>query len=266
MALNELTWFTAVGYVYDVEQPNPGGVTNQPVLLNVSAYVDFFPGTQANSFPTGHAVLVADLDHGDGTSGDTMVPLAPITARLMNGALCAVAVGDPIGQQLLAGSTILNLASPLYYHVRWRNVTYGGAVQAISDFAFAAPTGGEAPANLVGTPSATGGALPAGTYFWAVTAVMPWGETAVSNIVSETLTGTTSSVALSWSNVVGALGYNVYRGVAGNALNTLVAEITSGATHSYTAVGAAGSAVSAPLTDIVDITSPTLQTTTYGGP
>lgn len=138
--LNELTWFTVYGYVYDIEQPNPAGTTIQPFVNNVSAYIDFFPGYETEVFPAGFAVLVADLDHGDGTSGDTMVPIAPITARLTNGAVTSIVVGDPIGVELLADTPILNLDGPLFYHVRWRNVTYGGAPQAISNFAFQAPT------------------------------------------------------------------------------------------------------------------------------
>lgn len=137
---NELTWFTVNGYIYDVEQPDPSGTSIQPELLNVSGYVDFFAGTEQESFPTGFAVLVSDLDHGDSTSGDTMVPLAPITGRLMNGALCTIAVGDPLGVELLSNTAILNLTNPMYYHVRFRNVTYGGAPQGISNFAFLAPT------------------------------------------------------------------------------------------------------------------------------
>lgn len=266
MSLNELTWFTAVGYVYDVEQPNPSGTTSQPALLDVSAYVDFFPGNQTEAFQTGFAVEVADLDHGDGTSGNTMVPLAPITARLMNGALCAVAVGDPIGQELLAGTTILNLTSPLYYHVRWRNVTYGGALQAISNFAFLAPVGNDSPTGLGATPSGSGGALAAGTYRWGVTAVTLWGETALSNIVSETLSGSTSSVALAWTGTSAAIGYNVYRGPSTGALTTLVNQINSGSTHSYTDTGATGTSQTGPTLDVLDITSPTLVTSEYGGP
>lgn len=263
--MNELVWFNVVGYVYDVEQPNPSGTSTQPVLLDVSAYVNFYPGDQQQSFQAGFAVLVADLDHGDGTSGDTMVPLAPITARLINGALCAVAVGDPIGQELLAGAAILNLADPLYYHVQWQNVTYGGALQAISNFAFQAPVGNEAP-TLSATPSGTGGSFASGEYWWGVTAVMPWGETAPSNIVSEILSGSTSSVALSWSEVTDAIGYNVYRGTSAGSLTTLVDQIGSGATLSYTDTGSAGTSVTAPSMDTLDITSPTLVTSEYGGP
>jgi hypothetical protein len=80
------------------------------------------------------------MDHGDGTYGDTFVPLAPITGRFLNGHLCTVAYGDPVGVELVANTWVLGLTSPLFYHVRFRNVTYGGGLQAISDFAFQAPS------------------------------------------------------------------------------------------------------------------------------
>jgi hypothetical protein len=142
-SFNELTWFTVIGSVYDVENPNTNIDSTVPQLLQVSAFIDFFPGNQMASFPAGFSVSVPALDHGDGTFGDTLVPIAPITARLINGQLCAIAAGDPNGQQLLANSAILGLVNPLYYHVRWRNVTFGGTVQQISNFAFLAPTTAE---------------------------------------------------------------------------------------------------------------------------
>jgi hypothetical protein len=62
------------------------------------------------------------------------------------------------------------------------------------------------------TPSATGGSIPAGTYYYEVTAVLPSGETTASNVQATTaLTGSTNSVALSWSAITGATAYNVYR-------------------------------------------------------
>lgn len=264
MALNELTWFNVTGYIYDVEQPSDDASSTRPQLLDVSAFIDFFPGTSNSVFNDGFALEISNLDHGDGTSGMTMVPLAPITARMINGALCAIAIGDPVGEQLLANSPILGLAHPLYYHTRFRNVTYGGAVQQIAPFAWMAPTGQEAISNLVASPSGSGGTLPAGATYWGVTAVMPWGETAVSNVVSETLSGTTSSVALTWAVVTGATGYNIYRGAAANALTTQVAASQSGT--GYTDTGAAGTALSAPLIDQLILTSPTLPQSTYYGP
>jgi hypothetical protein len=262
---NQLTYLTAVGYVYDVEQPNPSGITNVPSELKVSAYVDFYPGTQAQYFQPGFTVFVSNLDHLDGTSGDTEVPIAPITGRLMNGALSAIAVGDPPGVELLAYTAMLNLASPLYYHVRWRNVTFGGATQAISNFAFAA-TPSTKVAGLGTTPSATGGTLagPA-TRYYGVTAKLAGIETLVCTAVSAAVpSGSTGSVALNWTAYTNAIGYNIYEGAAANALTTLLGSTTSATT--FTDTGAAGTTVSAPLTDVVTITSPTLPRFTYGGP
>jgi hypothetical protein len=141
---NSLTYFTVTGFWYDIEQPNPNSTLITPLLLNVNAYVDFIP-----RLPVGFSVFVSNLNHGDGTFGDTDVPIAPITGRLINGALTTIAVGDPLGVGLLANSPVLNLASQLaaigwsttglIYDVRFRNVTFGGANQVLSNFAFFAP-------------------------------------------------------------------------------------------------------------------------------
>jgi hypothetical protein len=260
---NELTYLTAVGYVYDVEQPNPSGFTNVPSELQVSAYVDFFPGTQAQYFQPGFTVFVSNLDHLDGTSGDTEVPIAPITGRLMNGALTTVAVGDPLGVELLANTAILNLTNPLYYHVRWRNVTFGGGLQAISNFAFAATTGTPV-AGLATVPHTTGGTLTAGTRYYGVTALLPGVETVVSTAVSAVTTGTTGSVTLNWTAFPAATGYNIYEGASPTTLTTLLGSTTAAVT--FTDTGAAGTTVTAPATDVVNITTPTLPRTVYGGP
>lgn len=137
---NSLTWFTVTSYIYDVQQPLPGGTTEQPQLANVSAFVDFFPGTDTQTFPKGFTTRVADLDHGDSTHGDTIVPLAPITGRLLGGSLRSLVIGDPIGVQLLAGTAVLGLDDLLVYHTRFRNVTFGGSEQSIDNFAWYAPT------------------------------------------------------------------------------------------------------------------------------
>src|SRR5262249_43036195 len=62
------------------------------------------------------------------------------------------------------------------------------------------------------TASAIGGSIPAGTYYYEVTAVLPSGETAASNVqATPALNGATNSVDLSWSAVAGATAYKVYR-------------------------------------------------------
>jgi len=69
-----------------------------------------------------------------------------------------------------------------------------------------------APTGVTATGSATGGTLAAASYFYRVSAVNAQGETLASTeVTSGALTGTTSSVALSWAAVPGATGYRVYR-------------------------------------------------------
>jgi hypothetical protein len=99
-----------------------------------------------------------------------------------------------------------------------------------------------APTGLAVTPSTTGGTFPAGEVFWFVTATMPNGETEPAAAVSTTFTGTTSKAVLHWISPSGggATGFNVYRGSAADAINELVAVITSGTMTSFTDTGAAG--------------------------
>lgn len=103
------------------------------------------------------------------------------------------------------------------------------------------------PSSLAVTASATGGTLAAGSYFWVVTAITSAGETKASNEVTATLSGTTSSAALTWTLPTGATGVKVYRGTATGAEGTLVA--TLGAVTTYTDAGATGSAATPPASD-----------------
>lgn len=73
------------------------------------------------------------------------------------------------------------------------------------------------PPNTLGAPggaavstATTGGTLPAGTYRAKVTAVNARGETVGSTEVSQTTTGSTSTVTFTWNAVSGATGYKVY--------------------------------------------------------
>lgn len=99
----------------------------------------------------------------------------------------------------------------------------------------------------LGSTSTTGGTLPAGATYWKVTATAAGGEGIGSNEVTATLTGTTSSQPLSWTAVTGATGWKIYRGTAPGAENVLVTTITSGATLTYTDIGAAGTAGAPPV-------------------
>jgi hypothetical protein len=109
-----------------------------------------------------------------------------------------------------------------------------------------------APSGLSATGSGTGGSFAAGTYFWVITAIDGNGETTKSNEVQTVLTGSTSSVALSWSVVDGAAGYNIYRGTSTTNENKLITSIGTGTTLTYTDTGTAGTTQSPPATNTAE--------------
>lgn len=83
-----------------------------------------------------------------------------------------------------------------------------------------APTPG--PTNLAAVAAGSGGTLPAGTYYYRVSAIVPDTrpgaaggatiETIASNEVWASVAGATSEITLSWTAVAGATAYRVYRG------------------------------------------------------
>lgn len=93
--------------------------------------------------------------------------------------------------------------------------------------------------NVVATPSGSGGTLPANTYYYVVTWIdSTGGEGWASAEVNATTSGSTSSVALTWTAVTGAASYRIYRGTATGVENVYY---TSG-TNSYTDTNAASTA------------------------
>ncbi len=78
------------------------------------------------------------------------------------------------------------------------------------------------PASL--SQSSVGGTLAANTYYYQVTALTNYGETtpSPSTPISITTTGSTSENTLSWNPVVGAVSYNVYRGVGSATMSQFI--------------------------------------------
>jgi hypothetical protein len=148
-APTELVYFTVIGHWYDVEAPDIKGDSNTPQFEIVNAFIDFMPRV-----PQGFSALVPNLDLGDGTSESTAVALAPITARIIDGALCTIDPNDTPGMQLLANSAPIQAAldaaqwppeiedqpfGTLVYDVRFRDVRYAASARVLSNFAFIAP-------------------------------------------------------------------------------------------------------------------------------
>ena len=90
--------------------------------------------------------------------------------------------------------------------------------------------------------------LPAGTYFYVITAVTATGETTASAERSITVPQN-SSVNLSWVPVGGATGYKIYRGPSSGAENVLVGTVSGGSTASFADGGGATQPGSPPTTN-----------------
>ncbi len=106
-----------------------------------------------------------------------------------------------------------------------------------------------APTGLVVTPSATGGTLAAGMWGYSVTALLPGGESAPTAQLEATTAGSTSSVALAWTQPSGggAVGYRIYREDLSSYISEVIVEITSATTVSFTDTGIAGAPGSPPV-------------------
>lgn len=97
------------------------------------------------------------------------------------------------------------------------------------------------------TPSAAGGTLATGTYYYLITALYPNGaELPLTAEGSCAVTGPTGSVALAWAAAAGASGYRVYRGTAASGESVYYAP---GNVTNFTDTGAAGTAATPPLVD-----------------
>ena len=132
---NSLTYFTVTGHWYAVEASDPAGSDNIPEINPIYAFVTFTarlrPGTVLN---------IGDYSRPDTTTGTTAIALAPVQGRILEGELQVIDRGNTPDIQLVANTPMLGLTKPLIYDVTFTKVTYAGANQSISNFAFTAPT------------------------------------------------------------------------------------------------------------------------------
>lgn len=107
---------------------------------------------------------------------------------------------------------------------------------------------GAAPASP-GAALAAGGSLADDTYYYVVTAFFSAGETVKSAEVNETTSGANNSVTISWTAVVGAVKYRVYRGTVSGTYTDYY-EVTA-PTVTFLDTGASATAGSPPATSSV---------------
>jgi hypothetical protein len=92
------------------------------------------------------------------------------------------------------------------------------------------------PSNLVLTPSTTGGTLAAGTKAYRVAAILDDGSSTVACAeVTTSTSGSTGSVALTWTAIYGAKGYTVYGRASGAEL--LMTTLTGVMSTTFTDTG-----------------------------
>ena len=140
------------------------------------------------------------------------------------------------GGQVITWSATSSLTTPL---------TISGSPPATN-------TAGVDPPAATATPGTVEGSLASGTYYYAVTAVNANGET-TSNAIATGVTGPDGYVALNWSAIPTATGYNVYRGSASNAINTKIANTTGTQYNDY---GGVNKSLSPPTSNGTVLTPP----------
>lgn len=128
----------------------------------------------------------------------------------------------------------------------------GSLWSVLSGSTLAVPSGASA------TGSGSGGTLAANTWYYVVTAFNHAGETTKSAEVSATTTGSTSSVAISWSHISGVYnlptlaqyfaGYKIYRGTVSGSENVLVGTVAASAT-TWTDTGVVGTSATPPVSN-----------------
>lgn len=91
-------------------------------------------------------------------------------------------------------------------------------------------SGGWAPTVVVNAPGSGGSFSGTGTYFYRITALDSTGQIlAASYEVSAVITNVTQTVALTWTAVVNAVSYNIYRTTSAGTYNTPALRANAGA-------------------------------------
>lgn len=117
-----------------------------------------------------------------------------------------------------------------------------------------------APTNPTATGETVAGTLHAGTYYYVITTLSQFGESTASSQVSATTTGSTGSVTLTWTPVLAATGYNIYRGTSSGGETSLVVTASGGSTQVIADTGAT-SVTQSPPTIVTVASSPAASTT-----
>ncbi len=222
------------GYVYVLGGIIPSGYTSAieraKILTTDSSPVVSFEGLSAfttGTLPAGTWVyeVSANLPTGTTYIGESLPSPVVFTTTSQTGSIQvswqAVKVWSPVTHSFIdaTGYNVYRNTPGTFkpvliaWNINGSSFTDNGTSQPISitDTTSGFPTTIQDPANLVATPSSSGGTLSAGTYYYRVSAVNYRGESPALNFTSVTTTSNTSSVTLKFNPVPEAEYYKVYR-------------------------------------------------------
>jgi len=244
--------------------PNLVSGSSQISLAGTSDYSSLFGGIGAstsslNTFSASVSSSIQQLNIFSASNTNTalntytssvldakFITLASVTASLnqftssingWSGSIATTGSNSFNGNQRITGSLSIsqNITSS------YATLTNGIAIGQLS-----APT-----LSSAVTSSAIGGAIPAGTYYYKVTALDIYGkETTSSNEVSTTVTGSTSTITISWAAIAGTstfgTAYRVYRSTTSNIYGSYVS-VSGINTKNFTDTNQAVTSGSIPL-------------------
>lgn len=186
--------------------------------------------TIRNSTLADNSVVGADLSSGGSffNLADTVGQTA--TAVFSNSIFANSTGGSDVVNQQLAGTATIDASAP--------NIIMGSVGTPVETLTLNNPTAVPAPVQNAPTLAAGGTLQIALPQFYVITATGPSGESSASNQQTITPNAGNQSVNLSWTQVPGATGYNVYRStVTGNYINKFLIARVGGSNVFYTDTG-----------------------------
>ena len=154
--------------------------------------------------------------------------------------------------QRVSGNVGLSNISPAY------RFDASGAIRGYGLLSSQVPS----PSAPSGTPSTTGGTLAAATYYFKIVAIDGQGNSTAASAESTgvTTTGTTSSIALTWTRIAGVASYQVWYATASGAqANYYAVSVNQPGenylTASFTFTAAAGTSGTIPTLNTTGLTS-----------
>ena len=227
--------FTPTNSTINVQSPTSSGSGNNLTIQAGTAFSNGAGGT-LNLY---QGAGVGGPGVGSVNIGLTTGPLSNPALIKLNGGTRVTSGGGYVGTMFAVNNTSSDMLSFYYDQVNSivANIYFSswqGQFTSANSYVFDNNVGiGQLtnPAAPTLTPSATGGTLTAATYYYKIVAVDVNGKTTGNGTeANTTTTGTTSSVGLTWTAIIGAYSYRIYQGTVTNTQTKYFTSTTNSAT------------------------------------